>query len=100
MADFTKYAYEEVWRYYEFKRTDGKDGLAGGETLSTAAVTCLDEALADQSATMISDVTITASTMVVYKLKAGTAGQAYQVIVKVVTSTGQKLEGVVDISVK
>jgi hypothetical protein len=99
MADFTKYAYEEVYRYYEFKRTDGKDGLAGGEILSTCAVTCLDANGADQSATMISGATIVNSTQVSYLLKAGTAGQSYTVVVKVVTSSSQKLEGVSDIDV-
>ena len=99
MADFEKYTYEEVYRYYEFARTDGKDGLASGETISTATVTIADDAGVDASAAMISNVTPT-STMVSYKLKAGTAGEDYVLTVKAVTSNGQKLEGVVSIEVK
>lgn len=99
MADFEKYAYEEVFRYYEFSRTDGKDGLATGETLSSCAVTCVDENDTDCSTAMISDASVVESTKVKYKLKAGTAGKSYSVIVKVVTSNGQKLEGFVAIDV-
>jgi hypothetical protein len=99
MADFEKYAYEEVYRYYEFERTDGKDGLAESETISTQAVTCEDENGVDCTSTMISNASIVDGTMVKYLLKAGTAGQSYTVIVKVVTSNGQKLEGFAEIDV-
>jgi hypothetical protein len=94
MVDFQKYAYEEVYRYYEFKRSDGKDGLATGETISTPAVTCKDATTGtDCSADMISNVSVVNSTQVVYKLKSGTVGSTYTVEVKALTSSGQKLEG-------
>jgi hypothetical protein len=48
---------------------------------------------------MISDDSIVENTKVKYKLKAGTAGKSYTVIVKAVTSSGQKLEGTADIDV-
>jgi hypothetical protein len=98
MADFEKYAYEEVFRYYEFARTDGRDGLASSETLVSQTVTCADESGSDCTAAMISD-TSYSGTKVIYKLKAGTAGKSYTITVKAVTSNGQKLEGTADIDV-
>ena len=94
MTDFTKYEYEEVFRYYDFEREDGLDGLGDGETLSSVAVTCQDADGADCSADMISDAAIVSGTFKAsYKLKAGTAGETYTVVVQVETSEGQKLEG-------
>lgn len=99
--DFTKYAYEEVFRYYEFKRIDGKDGLATGEIIVSHAVTCREKSTGtDVTSTMISNASIVDDTQVTYKLKSGEAGKTYQIIIKAVTSAGQKLEGVVEIYVK
>ena len=99
MADFTKYAYEEIYRFFEFKRTDGKDGLATGETVDSAVVTCADSAGVDCTAAMISNTSTVNSTQVTYKLKAGSVGKAYTVTIKAVTSLGQKLEGIATIAV-
>lgn len=100
MTHFQKYAYEELWRYYAFARADGKDGLITGEELSTVAVTCLDSTGTDKSSTMISDAAIhTTKTTAVYKLKGGTAGETYTVVVKVVTTNGQKIEGTATVEV-
>ncbi len=100
MIAFQKYAYEEVFRYYEFARDDGKDGLASGETLSSQTVTCTEKiAGTDRTVTMISDTSIIDSTKVSYKLKAGAAGTIYYVDVRVVTSSGQKLEGKIEVEV-
>lgn len=93
-ADFTKYAYEEVFRYFEFRRGDGKDGLADGETLSAQAVTCVGKGTStDYTSAMIASTSIVNQTQVKYLLKAGTLGRNYHVIVKVTTSNSQKLEG-------
>lgn len=94
MINFRKYAYEELWLYYAFARADGKDGLAAGETISSVAVTCLDSGGVDKSATMISDAAVhSPATTIIYKLKGGTAGSTYTVVVKAVTTEGQKIEG-------
>jgi hypothetical protein len=100
MVVFEKYAYEEVFRYYEFKRTDGKDGLATGETITAHTVTCADADGLDCSAAMISSTSVVDDTRVTYKLKAGEAGETYTVTVTATTSAGQKLKGVVKIRVE
>ena len=101
MPDFTKYAYEEIFRYFQFKRPDGQDGLGAAEILSSQAVTCAEkETLVDTTATMISDTGIYDNTQVIYKIKGGTVGKSYYVYVRAITSTGQKLEGDVIVTVK
>lgn len=100
MPDFTKYAYEEVFRYYDFERSDSLDGLADGETLSSVTVTCKDTAGNDCTSAMISNsAVVSSSAKAVYKLKAGTAGTSYIIYVKGVTSEGQKMEGRVTVDV-
>lgn len=95
MADFTKYAAEERFRYYDFERDDGRDGLAAGETIVTPSVTIEDSAGTDCSAAMISNVAVsgTTSRKVVYKLKAGTKGEIYDLTASGVTSAGQTVVG-------
>jgi len=101
MKNFQKFTYEEVYRFYEFKRPDDKDGLASDETITSHAVTCEEKVSGtDCTAAMISNTSVIDGTKVAYMLKAGTAGTAYYVIIKVVTSTGQKLEGKVTIDVR
>lgn len=98
---FTKYAYEERTRYFEFKRDDGRDGLATGETLTSPTVTCADaDTGADCSSSMISGVSVVDDTKVAYTLKAGTAGSSYILDIRAVTTTGQKLEGKVEVEVE
>lgn len=100
MTDFTKYTWEEVFRYYDFEREDGFDGLGDGETLSSVAVTCQDADGADCSGDMISDAAIVSGTFKVkYKLKGGTAGETYTVIARVETSEGQTIGGSATIEV-
>jgi hypothetical protein len=99
--DFEKYAYEEVYRYFQFKRTDGKDGLATNEILVSHSVTCKEkETGADYTSTMITNTAISGETQVVYLLKGGVSGTLYNIEVKAVTTQGQKLEGFVEIAVK
>jgi hypothetical protein len=93
MADFKKYAYEEIWRYFNFDRGDDYDGLAVGETLSSVTVTCEDSTGTDVTSTMISGAAVSSAALAVYMIKGGTAGETYTVIIRGVTSESQKLEG-------
>jgi hypothetical protein len=100
MIVFRKYAYEEVYRAYEFARDDDLDGLASGETISSHVVTCAEKvAGTDRTATMISNTSVVSGTQVSYLLKGGTAGTEYVITVTAVTTLGQKHKGVVDISI-
>ena len=77
----------------EFRTLDFSLQLASGETISSATVTISElHTGIDTSATMISGVAPYNSTSVKYKLSGGTADTTYQRIIRVVTSTGQKLE--------
>lgn len=99
---FTKFDWEERYRYYQFKRPDGQDGLATGEVLASVdSVTCFEitSPYLDCSATMISNVAIYSSTQVTYLLKAGETGKNYLITVKATTTLGQKLEGTVNIGI-
>lgn len=96
----TKTAYEEFFRYHEFKRPDGKGWLADEETISTAAVTIIEkETGQDVSASMVSSVSTYGNTKVKYMLKAGAAGKTYIATIKITTSTGQKFEDALEIKV-
>ena len=60
MSVFRKYVWEEVYRYFQFKRDDGQDGLDVGETITSInSVTSKDKATGiDMSATMLSNISI------------------------------------------
>jgi hypothetical protein len=90
----TKYAYEEFYRYHDFARSDGRGKITTGETVSTCTVTVTDDAGADVSASMVSDVSAYGSpqTQVKYLLKGGTAGETYTITIRGVTSNSQKFE--------
>jgi len=77
----------------------GKDGLAPEETISSPEVTCEDKDGVDCSSDMISNVSVYEDTQVTYKLKGGTAGATYNIIVKTVTTNNQKLQGKVEIAI-
>lgn len=84
-ASFDKAAYEEFYRYYEFKNIMGAQ-----ETVSSATVIIRDATTgADMSSSMVSDVSAD-KTSVIYKIKGGSPGHSYTVTVRVVTSSGQK----------
>lgn len=100
---FTKTAYEEIFRYREFRRPDGRGWLDENETISAAAVKCYElPALTDSSTTMISDVAAygNPATKVKYKIKAGTAGKRYRVNFRITTSSGQKFEDNLECEIK
>jgi len=95
-----KSAYEEFFRYHEFKRPDGKGWLGDEETASTAAVTIFEkDSGQDLSASMISAVSPYGNTKVKYMIKAGTAGKIYTIKIKITTSMGQKFEDTLDFKV-
>lgn len=88
-----KPAYNEEYRLLQFARPDGQGPLAEGETISSATVTVEERATGtDTSATMISNVASYNNTAVRYLLKGGTAGTAYFIRVRCVTSGNQKFE--------
>lgn len=96
----TKRAYEEFFRYHDFQRSDGNGWLNTDETLTSGTVTAADKlTAADVSATMISSVSVYASTKMKYMLKAGTSGRTYVITIRVVTSNGQKFEDQVEVKV-
>jgi hypothetical protein len=91
----SKPAYNE-----EFRLRDMTPQLAAGETITAVVVTCAARAGgADQSAAMIANAAPYNQTSVRYLLKAGQPGQAYFVLVRVVTSAGQKLEDKLELNV-
>jgi hypothetical protein len=96
----SKKAYEEFFRYHQFRRTDGKGWLGATETISTPAVTVAEKLTgADRSSTMISDVSVDSDTKVKYKLKAGTSGVDYLITIKVTSSLGNKFQDDLDLRV-
>jgi hypothetical protein len=96
---FEKYAYEELFRYFQFRRPDKNDGLADDETIISATVICKDSTGTDKSSEMISDISVVEDTKVKYKIKAGSEGEAYIVYIKGVTSKGQAPQGHSDIKI-
>jgi hypothetical protein len=97
---FRKSSYEKMYRYFEFSRPDGQDGLQTDEAIISWNVTSTDNADdSDVTATMILETSITGTTMIVYLLSGGTVGHTYTVKIQVVTSRGQKFEGSLTVSV-
>lgn len=94
MIRIEKTAYEELFRYHEFLRRDQKGWLASGETISSADVTASGTGLT------ISDISIYNNTAVKFKISAGNAGTVYVVSVKIVSSSTQKFEDKIEISIK
>lgn len=83
--------WEEIVYYFQFRRADGQGWLNASETLSSAEVLVYDSTGQDVSTSLVSDAAVYADTYVICKFKGGTAGQKYTVLVRVVTSNGQKL---------
>lgn len=94
-----KYAYEELILFRQFRRADGKGWLSSTEILSSATVTAVDAAGNDVTSSMISGDVVYNDTYVLFHLLAGTAGAVYTVVIKAVTSTGQKLEHHIEVTV-
>lgn len=83
---FEKAAYEEFYRYFDFKNL-----LTDGETISTATITVKDAiAGTDVTSSMVSNVAPYSGTMVIYKIKGGTAGHSYAVTIRITTTNNQK----------
>ena len=86
MPQFEKAAWEEFYRYYDFKNV-----LADGETVDAANVIITElPSKKDMSSDMVEDVGPYQNTMARYKIKGGAAGKQYSVTVHITTSTGQK----------
>lgn len=91
MQTISKRAYEEVFHTHNFRRPDGKGWLASDETLSSPSVIVQDADGVTQ-ATMVSDVSVVSSIYVKYKLKGGTSGAQYTVLIRAESSAGNKFE--------
>ncbi len=99
MLKFRMLVDEKRYRYYQFKRTDGKDGLDDDETLITPSVTCAEKETGDdKTSVMISNVTVFDNTKVQYLLTGAAAGN-YYLTVSATTSFGQTVKGKVEIEV-
>lgn len=84
---FVKPAYNEEFRICDFSN------ILDTDTIVTPSAVIYDSLGVDVSATMISDVTVyTGNKGVRYKLKGGTAGNSYNLSVRVTTTAGQKFE--------
>ncbi len=92
MIDFSKSPWEEVYRYFEFARDDGMDGLVAGETIASATVTAIDSNGNDKSDDLIDEVTHN-GTRVTYRLRGGDHDNIYTITVRIVTTRGQQIEG-------
>lgn len=89
----TKRPWEETFRTVQFLRPDGGGPLSTEETLTAATVSATQHTTgADSTADLIADVAVYDNTQVRYRLKGGTAGTDYLLIVRVDTSNGQKFE--------
>jgi len=84
---FVKPSYNEEFRICDFSN------ILGTDTIIVPSAVIYDSLGVDVSATMISDVTVyTGDKGVRYKLKAGTAGDSYNLLVRATTAAGQKFE--------
>jgi len=92
MKTIPKAEWEEIFHYFQFRRADGKGWLNDSETLSTAEVLVYDASGSDVSSALVSEVAVYSDTYVICKFKGGTAGQIYNVLARVTTSNGQKLQ--------
>ncbi len=99
-----KRAWENYFRYQQFRRTDGRGWLNSLETLASVnSVTCREkETGTDVTSTMISDEAVYSgdNTSVIYRLKGGTPGIVYVINFKVITSNGQNFEDELEVLVK
>ena len=87
-----KRASEAFYRYHQFKRTDGNGWLGTLETVSSCSVMVLDSSNANVSSSMVDNVAPYSNTQVIYRLKGGTAGKSYTVIINIVTSDANVFE--------
>lgn len=92
MSMLTKTAYEEFFRYHQFRRSDGLGWLNSDETLQSASVVVIDSSGMDRSAEMVSGVAVYGGSSVIYRLKGGNAGEVYNIGVRAATSNGQRFE--------
>ena len=100
MTRWVKKAQEEIYRYHEFRRSDGKGWLAYNETITGATVTAVVKSTGDDvSAQMISNIAPYGQTKARYKLKGGDAGTLYLLTITVTTSYGQVLIDEIEVKV-
>ncbi len=101
MATIWKRPWEEPFFWHSFKRTPIKGWLADTETISSISLFAIyDSEDIVQSAMALSYVVDPAdATRVKYQLAGGTVGETYTIDIKIVSSTGQKLEDKITLEV-
>jgi hypothetical protein len=101
MIRISKRAYEEIFRYHQFCRSDGAGWLNASGTLTGTPTVTVEEAGSgtDRTSEMISNVAVYDSTQVVYLLKAGATNTIYIITIRVVSSNGQKFEDRIELKV-
>lgn len=91
-----KRSWEEIYRYHQFRRTDGRGWLNSLETIASVdSVSCREkETGTDVTSEMISNEAVYSgdNTSVIYLLKSGTQGIVYTICIKIISSNGQKFE--------
>jgi hypothetical protein len=95
-----KRPYEEFTRYREFYRPDGLGWLELGETIITPYVIILDSNGVDQSVTMVGTISVQSNTQVKYKILGGISGGVYSILIRIITSLGNKYEDVIQLIVQ
>ena len=95
---FEKREWEEIYRYHEFKRSDGNGWLITGETIVSPTITVTEKNSTIAIAGMIDNIEID-GTQISYLVKGGTKNKDYILYIQITTSLGQKLEDVVEMSV-
>ena len=91
---------EQIYRYHQFRRTDGVGWLGTTETIVSEDVVILDASNVDLSSTMVDNDAIYNDTQVRYRIKGGESGKNYSVVITVDTSAGNKFEDVLTLKVK
>jgi hypothetical protein len=93
MTLFTKRPHEEIFRYHEFRRSDGRGWLNDEEALAECTVTAAEKKTGtDVTSAMISLAAVYNDTAVRYLVAGGASGTSYVITIRAVTSNAQKFD--------
>jgi len=96
----TKRVAEQIYRYHQFRRTDGVGWLGTTETITAETISILDSTSVNKANTMVDNDAIYADTQVRYRVKGGEAGKDYTIIITVDTDIGNKFEDTLTLKVR
>jgi len=91
---------EEIYRYHQFRRSDGVGWLVTTETIISESVNVLDSSNINKSSTMVDNDAIYLDTQVRYRVKGGESGKTYTIIITVESSAGNTFEDALSLKVK